>query len=149
MGFCWIKQKKFYSSDDIQAMLNFISHHDDRPEYHAFLNYISKNTTDTGAIKHCISEGWYEEFDRYDSDVCEQFIRCFEKFFITNKKFNTLNLSSQFIVVAQNHRDQYGVVDIEDYEIEYYPAEKLVELVTNGVCSIAGVYPDGKIEIIY
>lgn len=34
--------------------------------------------SDWRAIQHVISEGWYETFDRYDSDVCEQFITAYE-----------------------------------------------------------------------
>lgn len=148
MGCCWIKKKGMYNNDDIQAMLRFLEYHNGRPEYNSFMKYISEHTSDSRAIKSCINEGWYEEFYRYDSDVCEQFISCFEKFFITNKKFNTFKPSSRFIVVCKT-TDKYGVVDTEDYEVEFYTAETLVSLIQNCVCSIEGVWFDGRVEVIY
>lgn len=31
------------------------------------------------AVARVLKEGWYEGFDRYDSDVAERFIRAYEK----------------------------------------------------------------------
>ncbi len=66
-----------YESDDIQQMLAEVKGSE------LFGDLIDKSSisdSDKRAIRAVVSEGWYEEFDRYDSVVCEHFIRIYEKY---------------------------------------------------------------------
>lgn len=142
MGYCWIKKENFYNNVDIQNMLYFLNYHKNDKEYTVFMKYISEhsNVNDANAIKHCVSECYYEEFDSYDSDVCEQFISAFEKLFITNIKYNNHTPTSQFIVICKKD-NEYGVIDIEDFKVDYFDSDKLIEIVRNGI-NIDGVSLD-------
>lgn len=63
-----------YDNDDLQKMLNTLQ----VPEYrHQFLECVSEGH-DKSAIIDCILDGFYERFERYDSDVCEQFIAAYK-----------------------------------------------------------------------
>jgi len=66
----------FYTNDDIQDMIKECNSNPELKE--KVVNQIS-NDRDRAAIISVLKEGWYEEFDRYDSDVCEQFITAYEK----------------------------------------------------------------------
>lgn len=72
-----------YSNEDIQEMLDVINDSDlVKSEYKAKLNDMSErgyiSERDRSAILDCIDEGYFERFDRYDSDVCETFITLYE-----------------------------------------------------------------------
>ncbi len=63
------------SNNQLQDMITYVK----RNQPAAFFEELEKiNDSDKRAIKRVIDEGWYEEFDRYDSDVCEEFIRIYE-----------------------------------------------------------------------
>lgn len=67
-----------YDSEDIQRMLESLQDSSEREKFNKLLE--KTNFSDRNAINHCIDECWYETFERYDSDVCEQFISLYEKY---------------------------------------------------------------------
>ncbi len=64
------------TNDELQDMLSTVKKDEALREK---LFELTAHSSDAAAIRHCISEGWYEAFDRYDSDVCEQFIAAYKK----------------------------------------------------------------------
>ena len=134
-------------------MLDYLDFHKGRKEFREFLAYVNKHATDddVSAIKYCIDDGYYESFDRFDSDVGEQFIRYFENFFILDKMRNTYKPTSQFVVVGQikyPKKHLYYVIDTEDGVVEDYPAEDLRKFAKMGI-KIDGVSADGSIQVVY
>ena len=65
-----------YNCNDIQNMITACKNDEDLAE--RVVSHI-KDFRDSSAVRSVIREGYYEYFDRYDSDVCEQFISAFEK----------------------------------------------------------------------
>lgn len=65
-----------YNNNDIQDMISKIRRDSDMKK--AVLDMIS-NERDRAAVSDVLNDGSVERFDRYDSDVCEQFIRAYEK----------------------------------------------------------------------
>ncbi len=63
-----------YLNDDIQRMIKEVK--GDENLKVAVLKQLSGR--DKAAVEDVLAEGWYERFDRYDSDVCEQFITAYE-----------------------------------------------------------------------
>lgn len=66
-----------YTSKDVQNMIEKVA------TDHKFMRFVSNSgisNADFAAIAHVLKTGWYETFDRYDSAVCEQFIRLYEKY---------------------------------------------------------------------
>ena len=63
-----------YNNDDIQAMIDKVNQAGIADK---ILAHISEY--DKGAVRHVLETGYYETFDRYDSDVCEQFILAYER----------------------------------------------------------------------
>ena len=72
-----------YSNDDIQEMIERVNNDGTNETIidvvSAYRNYTGGSVIDNDAIREVLRSGYYETFDRYDSDVCEQFIRAFEK----------------------------------------------------------------------
>ena len=67
-----------YNSDQIQDMITTLK--SDNARLKIFCERLEKvNADDRIAIMDVIRDGWYERFDRYDSDVCETFIRLYEE----------------------------------------------------------------------
>lgn len=66
-----------YCNDDIQSMINKVNKDADFKE--KFRKNLIGSAMDNGAIFDVLMDGSVERFDRYDSDVCEQFVRAFEK----------------------------------------------------------------------
>lgn len=68
-----------YSSKDIQDIITRLN--GDKELKTEFISRVCKycNNSDSLAIKDVLSDGCYERFDRYDSDVCEQFLTVWEK----------------------------------------------------------------------
>ena len=64
-----------YNNDDIQKMITKCKN--DAALREKVLDGVSSH--DKFSVADVISDGWYERFDRYDSDVCEQFITAYEK----------------------------------------------------------------------
>lgn len=79
-----VEQKKMYDENDVNLMMKYIT--EDKVRYKYFCKYLA-NSEDGRAIKTALSEGWYEAFMRYDSDVMEQFITMFENLSINHKDF--------------------------------------------------------------
>lgn len=71
-----------YTYDDIQKMLEKINKAPDHIK-EAFREYVNEHTNfkDANSIMDCVKQAYYEAFDRYDSDVCEQFLTFYEKTF--------------------------------------------------------------------
>lgn len=66
-----------YSDNDIQEMIdNLLNDKCLRDEFNEELEIMSPS--DRVAIRDVLSDGYVERFDRYDSDVCEQFISIYE-----------------------------------------------------------------------
>ena len=73
-----LKDKQgLYTNNDLQRMIEFINNNqvirDD------FIKRLPKNA-DGRAIEDVLDDGYYERFDRYDSDVAEQFIDMYRNF---------------------------------------------------------------------
>lgn len=66
--------QKIYSNDDIQDMITAVN--DNQTLKEKVLGHFSGN--DLYAMQDVLNDGWYERFDRYDSDICEQFIITYE-----------------------------------------------------------------------
>lgn len=70
----WITRKQIYDNEDVQKMLNY-SHYNGIAK-HVFSQEIKGYShADKEAMLYAINEAWYEAFDRYDSAVCDSFIR--------------------------------------------------------------------------
>lgn len=67
---------KLYNNDDIQNMISDCKNNPDTDFAKKVLEHIQSDR-DRAAISNVIHSGWYETFDRYDSDVCEQFIKSY------------------------------------------------------------------------
>lgn len=68
---------QFWNNNDLDKALQYVKARKDVKE--KILKNISKS--DQGAVSSVISDGWAEAFDKYDSDVAEQFISAYEKLF--------------------------------------------------------------------
>lgn len=69
-----IQKEGMYNNQDIQNMI--IKCNSDGILKQKILDSIT-NISDRSAISDVLEDGDYERFDRYDSDVCEQFIKAF------------------------------------------------------------------------
>lgn len=78
-----MRKKSFYNNSDLQEMLEYLK---DSSKRAIFLKNLSCSNADRLAIEDCIEEGYYERFDRYDSDVCEIFIHTIEFAFMNERK---------------------------------------------------------------
>lgn len=68
-----------YNNHEIQEILSRLER---EPNYkHLFLKIakVQMSSSDYNALLDVIGDGYYERFDRYDSDVCEQFLQIYEK----------------------------------------------------------------------
>ena len=68
-------QNKLWTNEDLDNALQYVKA---RP-YLVEQLLEDINVSDRGAVRNAIADGWAEAFDRYDSDVAEQFIRAYEK----------------------------------------------------------------------
>ena len=75
MGKAGSVMQKLYTNDDIQNMLDVCGM--DIKLKDAVLSHFTG--ADKAAMSDVFSDGYYERFDRYDSNVCEQFITAYEK----------------------------------------------------------------------
>ena len=66
-----------YNNDDIQAMIDKVNNDGIQDQ---IVNCIVFGH-DRASIRRVLHEGFVEAFDRYDSDVCEKFIRAYEKIY--------------------------------------------------------------------
>ena len=65
-----------YTNEDIQEIITKVRN--DLGLSKKVLDQIT-DYSDWKAVQNVIDDGWYEAFDRYDSDVCEQFIKAYEQ----------------------------------------------------------------------
>lgn len=72
------KSDGLYGNDDIQAMIETLGNKTYKKEFSAVLKTYGCSSQDKSAILDCLSEGYCERFDRYDSAVCETFVRVYE-----------------------------------------------------------------------
>ena len=63
-----------YNYNDIQNMIERVNNDGTADK---ILRHIQDY--DKGSVRNVLKSGYYETFDRYDSDVCEQFIRAYEE----------------------------------------------------------------------
>ena len=73
-----------YNNNDIQKMIQDVN--SNRDTFNPFMDGMS--ASDWMAISFVLADGFCEAFDRYDSDVCEQFITAYEKWH--SKGYGTL-----------------------------------------------------------
>ncbi len=76
--------KVFYNNDDIQNMIAACKC--DNNLINSILNGIN-SPGDKQAVTSVINSGWYEDFYKYDSDVCEKFTGAFEKAMASENTF--------------------------------------------------------------
>lgn len=71
--------QKMYNNDEVQEILSRLER--DTNYKHLFLKVAKEqmSNSDYFALLDVIGDGYYERFDRYDSDVCEQFLQIYEK----------------------------------------------------------------------
>ena len=78
-----MEEKQIISSEELQSMLNDLQEPEkcdafftiyDVQALKANPNYRKELSKDRHDLLSCIKDGWYEIFDRYDSDLVEQFI---------------------------------------------------------------------------
>lgn len=62
-----------YNNDDIQGMINDVNKDNTAAKILAHINEYDRD-----AVREVLRSGNYETFERYDSAVCEQFIRAYE-----------------------------------------------------------------------
>ena len=65
-----------YNNDDIQKMIERVNNDDTRD---LIMDCKCISDFDYRSIDHVLESGCAEDFERYDSDVCEQFIRAYEE----------------------------------------------------------------------
>ena len=70
---------KLYNNDDIQRMITAVKRDKELcAKLFEQLAIMGVCMSDTVAIGHVLKDGWYETFCRYDSAVCDHFIRAYE-----------------------------------------------------------------------
>ena len=121
----YIEKKQFYNGDDIQRMLSYLkANKSARAKFQKSLKGYSEQ--DISHINFVIDECYAEEFDRYDSAVCEEFLNTFESCFLTHEGL------PRFFVVSKS-ADKFKVIDLEDRVIETVSKKTLDDLVVQGV----------------
>ena len=89
-----MEEERIISSEELQAMLNDLQEPEkcdafftiyDVQALKANPNYRKEFSEDRRDLRKCISDGWYEIFDRYDSDLVEQFITTYRQLTYENK----------------------------------------------------------------
>lgn len=91
-----------YSNDDIQEMIDRIL--TDKLFAREFEKQLNQtNAMDKIAITAVLNEGYYETFDRYDSDVCEQFIEMYES---ANNELEGHSHTDNFVMNALEEMDK-------------------------------------------
>ena len=109
-----------YNNEQIQEMLTTVKNNSALKErvlahFHGI---------DAGPIRNVIADGWLEAFDRYDSDLCEQFITAYEK--------ETETIQSVIAGIMLKHTDG---------DFEYYSPE-LTKEDQNAIFQILDKYGD-------
>ncbi len=83
------------TNEELQAMLNDLQDPEKRDRFFAVYDdlelkanprYRKEQSEDRRDLLWVITEGWYEGFDRFDSDLAEQFISTYEATFDGRKE---------------------------------------------------------------
>lgn len=131
--YCWIKKKKLYDVNDIQSMLEFLRAKAELKEYRLFQNYINRlSLSDANAIREVIAECWAERFDRYDSDVAEQFIRIFDIVFLSDAYYTPYKPTARFVAVGYKSMEdckKWWILDTTDWTVEACSERQLFDLI--------------------
>lgn len=108
----YIEKKNLYNSEDIQRMLTFLSVSNKAlSKFKKALNGYS--TQDINAILSTIRYCNADDFNIFDSAVCEIFIREFENCFLTK-----MGISQYLILAKSDDNIKFKVVDLSDKCIE-------------------------------
>ena len=121
----WLTKKQIYDNNDVQKMLNFL-HYNKTAKNFFFTAIIGFSVPDKRAMLHAVDEAWYEVFDRYDSAVCDYFVKSFEECFLKRTDI------AQYKVL--DHSDhKYKVIDWEDGVVDTFTISELVEATRKGL----------------
>lgn len=71
--------KGILNNDQLQKMIQYLTEVDNRTDLFLFVASHKTNKSDLMAMKDVLDDGYYERFDRYDSDVAEQFITIYQQ----------------------------------------------------------------------
>lgn len=71
--------KGLLNNNQIQQMLQYLNEIKNRKDVFLFVASHKTNKSDLMAMKDVLDDGYYERFDRYDSDVTEQFITIYQQ----------------------------------------------------------------------
>ena len=112
--------ERMWNNNEIQEALRFIQNENKDYIEKAFNAYVEKHTNwkDANAIAHCVEECWYEEFWRYDSDVCEQFIDYIRKTIMKEKWMREIThnfAKAECELTSENPTDEEVLNAIEEY----------------------------------
>lgn len=143
MGYCWIKKKRFYDTNDLQSMLEFLRAKAEMKETRLFLKYVdNRSLPDATAIRRVMEECCAEYFEHYDSDVAEQFINIFDLLFLYNNRYPTYQATARFVVVGtKTTKDtkKWWILDTTDLSCEVCSEEQIFDLVVNHKEPVDGV----------
>lgn len=132
------KRKKLYDYDDIQNML-YILYENQAIKNHVLekIREFELGGIDFGSLVHCIEECSAEEFNRYDSDVCEKFIN----YFVTAYDMSRVSTDYTWHFVGSSVTDdkgnaykyyvsakkdnRYGIKDMSDGIVEYFDVAQI------------------------
>ena len=70
---------KMYDNHEIQEILSRLERDTNYKQLFLKVAKRQMSSSDYFALLDVIGDGYYERFDRYDSDVCEQFLQIYEK----------------------------------------------------------------------
>ena len=128
----WIIKKQLYDNEDVQKMLNYL--HYNGIAKHVFSQEIKGySPADKQGMLYAIDEAWYEAFDRYDSAVCDSFIRSFEKCFLKEE-----GIAQYEVLMSANN--QYKVIDYDDGAVDILARNDLIKAIKMGI-EIKGFVP--------
>lgn len=121
----FIEKKQFYDGDDIQHMLYFLKINN--KIFAKFKKALEEySAADISAILSVVSDCFVDDFDRYDSEVSEIFLREFEKCFLKSHGI------PRFILVKSKGND-FTVLDLEDNSKETVTKDYLDNVVSLGI----------------
>lgn len=82
--------KGLLNNTQLQNIIQYLKDLDSRKDLFLFVVSHKTNNSDFMAIKDVLDDGYYERFDRYDSDVVEQFITIY------------LNIKDNYLKIVNN-----------------------------------------------
>jgi len=130
-----------YTNDQVQDMLTQVKN--DPKLKAAVLKCFARSPMDQSAVADVISSGWVERFDRYDSAVCDDFIRAWEK--CTGKTIKESNgmkkyeLELEFNVSFNKELSDAQLKNVQDYLNSFFGSSEVVPGDVIGLNSCTGV----------